>query len=65
VTDERYFTPAAQHWGDLVFDAFETDNYKFRIYPFDKYQFSDYPFINIQFRIDDSAKNAFSKSKFI
>jgi hypothetical protein len=65
VTDDLQFTLIAQHWGDLVFDAFETDNGKFRIYPFDKYQFSDYLFINTQFRIGNSSKESFSKSKFI
>jgi hypothetical protein len=64
VTNDIQFTPAAQHWGDLIFDAFEKDNNKFRIYPFDKDQFSDYLFINTQFRRANSARENFSKSKF-
>jgi hypothetical protein len=33
VTSEVRFTPAALHWGDLIFDTFETDSHKFVIYP--------------------------------
>jgi hypothetical protein len=65
VTNDNKFTPAALHWEDLIFDAFETDTHKFVIYPFDKYQFSDYLFMNIQFRIANSSREDFSKSKFI
>jgi hypothetical protein len=65
VTSHTQFTPIAQHWGDLIFDAFHPDNNKFRIYPFDKSHLSDCLFINTQFRIDNSARERFSKSKFI
>jgi hypothetical protein len=47
VTNNVRFTPAALHWGDLIFDTFDTDSHKFVIYPYDKYQFSDFLFINL------------------
>jgi hypothetical protein len=65
VTNDIKFTPAALHWGDLIFDAFETDTHKFVIYPFDKYQFSDFLFLKPQFRIANSSREDFSKSKFM
>jgi hypothetical protein len=65
VTNDIKFTPAALHLGDLIFDAFETYTHKFVISPFDKYQISDFLFLNIQFRIPNSSREDFSKSKFM
>jgi hypothetical protein len=65
VTNDIKFTPAALHWGDLIFDEFETDTNRFIIYPFDKYQFNDYLFMNIQFRIANSSREDFSMSILI
>jgi hypothetical protein len=65
VTNEVRFTPAALHWGDLIFDTFDTDSHRFVIYPYDKYQFSDFLFINTQLRFSHANQEAFSKSHFL
>jgi hypothetical protein len=65
VTNEIRFTPAALHWGDLIFDTFDADSHKFVIYPYDKYKFSDFLFINTQLRFSHANQEAFSKSKFL
>jgi hypothetical protein len=65
VTNEIQFAQIAQHLGVLIFDALDTNTTRFTIYQFDQYQFSDYLFINTRFRIDNSARDSFSKSKYI
>jgi hypothetical protein len=57
-TNEIKFTPAALHFGDLIFDPFDTDSHKFVIYPYDKYNFSDFLFLSTQLNVSFSSRGS-------
>jgi hypothetical protein len=65
VTNEIKFSPAALHFGDLIFDPFDTDPHKFVVYPYDKYEFCDFLFLSTQLNVSFATRGSFSKSKFL